>query len=79
MRTVSQDALLAAGCGIVVSLVSAAIASDLLQHVVYKVDVGLWSTGLPAATAMVFLIACSVGLTARRALRLPVSICLRQE
>lgn len=79
MRTVSQDALLAAGCGIVISLIAAAIASELLQHVVYKVDVGLWTTGVPAAGAMIFLIACSVGLTARRALRLPLSICLRQE
>jgi uncharacterized membrane protein len=76
MRTVSQDALLAAGPGIVISLMAAAIASELLQHVRYRFDVGLWSTGVPAAIAMVFVIAWSVG---RRALRLPVGICLRQE
>jgi hypothetical protein len=79
LRTVSQDTLLAAGCGIAVALAAAAVASELLQQLVYKVDVAFWGTGVPAATAMVFVIACSVGLTARRALRLPVSVCLRQE
>ena len=79
LRTVSQDTLLAAGCGMAVALVAAAAASESLQRLVYEVDVSFWSTGVPAAGAMIFLIACSVGLTARRALRLPVSICLRQE
>ena len=72
-------ALLAAGCGIIVSLTASGITAGLLQRLVYKVDVSLWSAGLPGAAVMIVLIVVSVGLTARRALRLPLSSCLRQE
>jgi ABC-type antimicrobial peptide transport system permease subunit len=79
LYAVSADTLAASAVGLGVGLVTTRFASTLLQRVAYGVELNTWATGLPAAGAMLLLITISVGLTARRALRLPVAATLRQD
>jgi len=76
---VSSEALAAAATGIGIGLVAARFGSVVLQRLTYQVEVNAWSTGLPAAAAMLVLVGGSVSLAARRTLKLPVVAALRED
>jgi ABC-type antimicrobial peptide transport system permease subunit len=79
LYAVSSDTLFAAAVGLLLGLVAARFGSALLERLTYGVDVRTWTTGFAAAGVMLVLVALSVGLAARRALRIPVIAALRQE
>lgn len=79
MTVVSRDTLIAAGVGLAVGLLIARFALVLLDRVAYQVPLDTWVTSLPAAVIVLVLVSAAVGLTARRALKLPVVAALRQE
>jgi putative ABC transport system permease protein len=79
LRAVSGDTLIAATAGLLIGLIVSRFASASLQRIVYEVPLNSWRTGVPAGFVMLVLITLAVGITARRALRLPVVSALRQE
>lgn len=79
MRVVCGETLVASGVGLLAGFLVARFTLVLLDRVAYQVPLDTWVTGLPAAAIVLVLVSAAVGLTARRALRLPIVSALRQE
>jgi putative ABC transport system permease protein len=79
LRTVAAETLTAVLAGIVAGLIAGRWAALSLEHLVFGIDAGDWTTSAITAVAMIVLTVLAVMLPARRALALSPSDALRVD